>query len=504
MVTRREFLKLTAAGLASLSPLRLPAPQASQSQKSNILILVFDALSARHIQLFGYSRQTMPNLTRFADRATVFHQHTSAGSFTTSGVASMLTGRYPWAHRAIQPNGTVLDDIASHNLFSLLAAQGFTTLGFSHNLLANILLYQFRGDLREFMLPRQLALVENTLADRLFWRDYGVAVRAEETALKPVGQLPNSLLLAALLKFVQSAEEQTVLRQYRDEFPRGLPTNHDMLYRLEDYIDWTLTQAPTLRQPYAAYVHFMPPHDPYNPRREFIGLFEDGYRAPEKPLHFFQDDRDQPFLDEKRTQYDEFVAYADAEFGRLVDGLEQQGALENTWLVFTADHGEMFERGIYRHITPTLYEPVIHVPFLIRAPGQGARRDVYVPTSGVDLLPTLASAAGLSVPGWVEGLTLLDSTGAPATLPDRPVFSMDFKSSSKSGQLLKGTASIRRGDLKLTSYWGYDGYDGISELYDLAADPEELNDLALERSADAAELTSELSEQLSANTELRR
>ncbi|MBI3159866.1 MAG: sulfatase-like hydrolase/transferase [Chloroflexi bacterium] len=491
MLTRREFLKVAAvtglAGLPASGPLGM-------MDKPNILVLAFDALSARHIQLYGYPRATMPNLARFAGRSTVFHRHYSTGSFTTTGTASLLTGLYPWSHRALQPNATVLDGLTGQNLFALLAGAGYATLGFSHNLLANILLYQFRGDIREFMLPRQLALVENAVSDRIFWKDYGVAVRAEEASLKPVGQRPNSLLLAGLLQFIQSADEQRVLRQYRDQFPRGLPTNHGMLYRLEDYIDWTIQQVASLPRPFMGYVHMMPPHDPYNPRKEFIGLFEDGYRPLAKPSHHFQEGRDQAFLDEKRTQYDEFITYADAEFGRLVDEMDAQGRLDDTWVIFTSDHGEMFERGIYRHITPTLYEPVVRSPLLVHAPGQSARQDVFAPTSGVDLLPTLAAAAGLPALAWAQGQPLLGPTGVPLMLTERPVFCMDYKGSAKFGPLRKGTSAILRGDHKLIYYSGYDGFDEIYELYDLAEDPEELNNLSEVRPELREDLHSELAE----------
>ena len=63
--------------------------------------------------------------------------------------------------------------------------------------------------------------------------------------------------------------------------------------------------------------------------------------------------------------------------------------LDDTYVIVTSDHGEMFERGIRGHVTPTLYEPVIRVPLLIAKPGQREREDVYAPTSCVDLLPTL-------------------------------------------------------------------------------------------------------------------
>ncbi len=75
-------------------------------------------------------------------------------------------------------------------------------------------------------------------------------------------------------------------------------------------------------------------------------------------------------------------------------------------MIFSSDHGEMFERGTHGHSTPLLYEPVIRVPLLISSPGQLERKDIHTLTSNVDILPTLAHISGLPVPDWAEGEVL--------------------------------------------------------------------------------------------------
>ncbi len=64
------------------------------------------------------------------------------------------------------------------------------------------------------------------------------------------------------------------------------------------------------------------------------------------------------------------ILYADKEFGRFFDYLDSSGLLDNTWVVLTSDHGEMFERGIDGHDTEVLYEPVIRIPLMIFEPGR--------------------------------------------------------------------------------------------------------------------------------------
>ena len=91
-LSRREFLKLaslTPIGLFS-RPLSGLVKQASPANP-NVILLVFDAWSQHHVSLYGYRRHTMPNLEKFAETATVYHNHYSTGVFTVPGTSSLLT-----------------------------------------------------------------------------------------------------------------------------------------------------------------------------------------------------------------------------------------------------------------------------------------------------------------------------------------------------------------------------------------------------------------------------
>src|SRR5689334_8912941 len=123
-LTRGETLELVGALTANaLLAKTQPISNSLRTEKSrqpNIILLVIDTLSARHMSLYGYERQTTPNLERFASRASVFHSHYSGGNFTTPGTATLLTGQYPWGHRAINLGSPVARAIADHNIFRLL------------------------------------------------------------------------------------------------------------------------------------------------------------------------------------------------------------------------------------------------------------------------------------------------------------------------------------------------------------------------------------------------
>src|ERR1044071_1412857 len=97
----------------------LNLPHASDGNNKNIIVLIFDALSAYDVSLFGYQRQTTPNIARLAKRAIVYHNHYAGGNFTSPGTASLLTGVLPWTHRAFRANAKVAKPFASKTLFSV-------------------------------------------------------------------------------------------------------------------------------------------------------------------------------------------------------------------------------------------------------------------------------------------------------------------------------------------------------------------------------------------------
>ena len=491
---------MAALPLVGVGPLRTSVPQSFDSRSfrrgaaPNILILVFDALSARNISLYGYRRNTMPNLARFAERATVFHSHRAGGNFTTSGTASLLTGAYPWSHRAVNMQGTVVDRFRQKTIFNLLGQKRYFRLGFSHNILAVSLLNQFRGDLDHLEETRKLCLVDDYISERLFEKDYTPAIHAENLFSRGGDSYSNSLFLYWIFRLWYRHERNGLRKQF-ELFPHGIPSSHNLVFLLEDAIDWTKRQLQEMPQPFMAYLHFLPPHDPYSPRRDFIGRFDDGWNPKPKPLHPLTDHVPIDRLNRYRREYDEYIAYVDAEFGRLYDFMREKRVLDNTYLFVTSDHGELFERGVWEHITPLLFEPVIRVPLLISKPGQQTREDVRAPTSCVDILPTLAQIAGLKRPDWCEGEPLPTIVN---TRPrsDRSIYSVEAKQSAKLGPLKKRTVSLIREGHKLIHYLGYEGYDDVYELYDLTQDPEELRDISRAKKGVAAELRALLREHL--------
>ncbi len=495
-LNRRGFLKL-----ASFLPLTTPFISASSPEfigpktsadVPNVIIIVFDAFSAHDASLYGFERETTPNLKRFAEHATVFNQHNSTGNFTTPGTSSLLTGTYPWTHRAINHYGSLRDTFNNRNIFSEFGGSNYTRIAFTHNYFASILLDYLKDNLDEFILPNEVALIDYNLADNVFPRDYAIASQGETNYFRKPDRYSDSLFLFPILWSIRDKINYMLINRLEGIFPKGIPGNHDVLYPIEDTIDWIKDQMMRWQQPFLAYMHMMPPHDPYRPRKDFVDLFLDGWQPKSKPDHFFGDFSErQHILDGYRIVYDQFITYVDSEFGRLHDFLQDSGFNENSIVIFTSDHGEMFERRIWRHTTPTLFQPIIRVPLLISTPGQTTRQDVNTTTSSVDVLPTILHLTKRQIPSWIEG-TVLPPYTSENLLPDRSIFAVEAKSNPKNAPLRKATVAMIKGDYKIIYYRGYQGHDGVFEMYNLKQDPEELDDLYDTNSTVASELKFEL------------
>lgn len=474
---RREFLKL--AGLSALGlamPRLFTAPgRLRQSGQENVLVVVYDAFSASNISLYGYPRSTTPNIEKLAQRASVFHKHYASGNFTTPGTASLLTGALPWSHRAINFDDTVSEVFSRRSMFH--AFGNYYRMAYSHNLLANTLLEQFLSGIDDLTPWPNLYLQSDAFIGEVFPRDDNIATLSWVRAMKP---LEDGTSYSTYLSSLYRAYQAGRVGLAKNNFPLGLPNiNIDNYFILEDGTDFLAERAVEAQQPFLGYFHFLPPHFPYKTRKDFYRVFtNDGYRPPEKPFHAFTRRRSYEELLAKRTAYDEYIRYVDAEFVRLFRALETAGVLDNTWVVLTSDHGELFERGVSGHNTPLLHEPLVHIPLLIFAPGQSERIDIEENTSAVDLLPTLMHVTGQEIPDWIEGSVLppYASNSEP-----REVYSLQAIGTGKKDPVEKATAVLLRGNYKLIYFFGYADLGGdyqLIELYDLENDPEELHDLS--------------------------
>lgn len=196
------------------------------------------------------------------------------------------------------------------------------------------------------------------------------------------------------------------------------------------------------KEPFFIWIHFYDPHGPY---ADHPGI---------------------GFGDQPMDNYDEEIRYTDAAFGELLDGLASADLGRRTFIAVTADHGEGFGKHGPDPHARNLYRNVTHVPLLLHGPGIAPRR-VAEPVAMADLFPTLLDLAAVPVP---EVSTM--ASQAPVLFgaaPDAERIVFQENSYSRPRRDTKG------------AIWGRwhmitDLTTGVDELYDVLADPDELND----------------------------
>ncbi len=497
--SRRDFLKLAGLSALSLSAppfVRMMGPSnfiQGQDGKPNILIVLFDTLSADNLSIHGYPRETMPNLNKWVERAIVYHNHISGGNFTTPGTASLLTGAYSWKHRAFDYDGKVIQDFADKSIFH--AFENYHRLAYSHNPLVNTLFDQFTSGIDDYMPMTQLMLTSDGPIQTMFKNDDDISTVAWMRIMKKgEGGYAYSLFLSELYRRYM----QKKISSYKSVFPFGPPsTKGDNYFRIEEATEWLENNLANLPSPFLTYFHLLPPHYPYKPPIDLMGSFkDDGVTFADKPQDPFTDNNSPEFLAARRVLYDEFILYVDREMGRLLDRLDSSGMLDNTWVIFTSDHGELFERGIWSHATATLYQPVIRVPLIIFEPGRKTRLDVHDPTSATDLLPTLLQLTGQPPVDWTEGAIL--PPFAADQNSEQNVYAVQARYAETNAPLAEGTIMLVKGQYKLVYFFGYEKLNSgeLVQLYDLKQDPNEMNDLSLVKKETANELLAEVKAKL--------
>lgn len=359
---------------------------------TNVLLYVIDALRADHLSSYGYSRPTSPNLDALAadPLAMRFTQAYSPSTWTKPVAASLLSGCYPPAHGVRTRNDLFIRDVP--RLPELLQAAGYrtaavSTIGNVSSALGFGIGFDTFVDLYKDPSLVHRREVSNTGAWKLYFEE-------DVTVVLPLAEDVNDVALTWL-------DEQKAR-------PAG-------------------AQAP-----WFLFLWVLDPHDPYFP--------PPGYDRWQDPDYAGKIDGSSESIRRVRTAadvqrlidlYDGEIAYADAQFGQLVDRLKAMGLYDDTLIVVAGDHGEAFgDHGDFVH-GHLAYEEIMHVPLIVKLPaastsGQGVDRpypdrgrELAALAQLTDIAPTVLDVLGLgTLAKGMQGhslLPVLRSGSAPRT-----------------------------------------------------------------------------------------
>jgi len=433
-------------GLASLSAAAPGAP--------NVLLVVLDTVRADRLSLYGYGRDTTPNLARLAGRGVVFGEARSTAPWTLPSHASLFTGRWP---HELNVSGDRPLDGTFPTLAEFLATHGYATAGFVGN---TYFCNSWYGLSRGFF----------------HYEDY----YEQNIIISPGEALRCTALGRWLIRLVGTAYN---VRPETANTPKNAERiNHDFLVWLE---------GSRGKRPFFAFLNYIDAHDPYLTPPGFDRHF--GLK-PESPAdvelirtwHHERKPKDIARRDATLVSdaYDDCLAALDEQLGRLFAVLEQNGVLDDTLVILTADHGEEFgEHGLYGH-GKSVYRPETQVPLLVFGPA-GTRipqgRKIAEPVSLRDVAATVVERLGLADDSPLPGSSLArfwqPSAAPPAT--DGPVLSEVAIKTRVSRR--PNLAPALRGPLASVVVDGkvyIRDATGSEELYDLARDPAETDNLA--------------------------
>lgn len=266
---------------------------------------------------------------------------------------------------------------------------------------------------------------------------------------------------------------------YPEEEKYQYTTQHSSELFADEAIKFLQTVSP--RDSFLMYVSFQAPHDPREMPESFDGMYPDERVAvPENfmPKHPFDNGeleiRDEMLAPFPRTpevvqshlaDYYAMITHLDAQIGRILQTLQQEGLAENTIIVYAGDNGlAVGQHGLLGK--QNVYEHSVNVPLIFSGPGipAGQRREAFAYLS--DIYPTLCELSGLQPPAQVEGISLVDALANPAleTRPDLYFAYMDYQ------------RAVRDQRFKLIEY-AVEG-ERHTQLFDLQADPLETKNLA--------------------------
>lgn len=236
-------------------------------------------------------------------------------------------------------------------------------------------------------------------------------------------------------------------------------------------------------QPFFLKVSFARPHSPYDPPQRWMDAYKDAaipapsvgrWATRNEKRNTERDDlwRGRLSPEETRTARQAYygsVSFVDEQIGRIVSALEQRGWIENTLIVYTSDHGDMTgDHHLWRK--SYAYEASARIPMIVRGPRALGGRTLDSPAELRDLLPTFLDAAGAPIPGRVDGSSLLD---AAQGRPWREFIDLEHDICYAPEN---NWNALTDGRMKYI----FHAFDGREQLFDLRADPGELNEITAE------------------------
>ena len=449
----------------AIQPEHLSQSDTITENKPNIILVTFDALTARNMSVYGYNRPTTPFMSEWAKKASVFTRLQAAGTFTALTTASLMTGKRALTHNIFQLHSfdTLKSNIESMPV--LLKKNGYYTMAFTPSRYSSEIVrsigrngFDFAPPFHEFFSSASLHGHIDGILSRFF---YG-KIRLYNWVIQ--GDFITGELLILTNRYHNFSVTERPPEKVFNRFLSHIRENP--------------------QKPFFAWVHIHPPHAPYLPPEPYMGMINPSSKLRGSLEQYnvylmvnsynkgvISLDEVQQQIDILRDRYDEFIMYSDNQFENFIKELEAMDESGNTIVMVSSDHGEMFTPYQAGH-GGAPNEPETHIPFIIREAKQNKQNIINDLSEQSDIPATILELANIPVPEWMEGRSLVPLTRG-VKLPERPIFSVNLQDIQGGEMISKGTIAVWEGDYKLMHDLG----KKTSQLFNLKNDPDELNNL---------------------------
>lgn len=471
----------------------------------NILLITSDQ---QHWNTIGRHNPELrtPSLDRLAEEGTLFTRAYCPNPTCTPTRASIITGQYPSQHGAYSLGTKLLED-------RLTVGEVFSRHGYGSALVG-------KAHFQQTVNHEDFSSIESTplVRDLDYWRKfhgpfYGfdhVELARNHADESHVGQHYAVWM------------EDKGLKDWKRHFQNrghGYDFNDPGMSTEPQYLTWSIPEAyhyntwiaertnalmdsyHAANQPFCLWASFFDPHPPYLVPEPWDTMYDpEAVTVPgitpgehnRNPEHFRKtQERDPDFSDwqepggnamhgcsshlvdrgelaKRIAVYYGMISCMDKYIGEILDHLDRLGLAGNTLVVFTSDHGHLYGQHGLTTKGPFHYEDLIRVPFIARRPGHieaGAESDAL--QSLVDLAPTFLGAAGIDAPAAMTGIDQSTAWGRGEAVRDHILVENRHQPTTIH---LRTYVDARH---KITVYRGH----AYGEIFDLAEDPGELNNL---------------------------
>jgi arylsulfatase A-like enzyme len=415
-------------------------PSQAGPEHPNIILISIDTLRADHLSIYGYYRRTSPDLDRLAAESVVFDQAFTPMSHTLPAHVSMVTGVHPATHNVLTNGWQYTGSFPT--LAERLGRLGYARAGFVTG-------FPLNG--------------ESGMA-----RGFDVFQDTGRHGQSYIPKIPGDVATMRAIEWLRGRPQKPIFLfvHYFDLHPPFLIT-------------------PNTQRPFSI-------DGPLRDHMRALGVAHVDINDIFLPGAIRLNNQPVPDLATAINEYDNQVHHVDRLIALLLTALQRRGYLNKALLIITSDHGEGLGQHRYYSHGLHLYEEQLHVPLIMRRfGGNWPAKRIPSTVSLLDLVPTVLELLGQAEDPQLHGRSLLPLiTGTGQAPPGRWLLVQRRKFPGDKLQTWGRFASevpLRavRSDESLKYFLAG---DGTEQLYDLATDPLEKENLAAHRSGDCARL----------------